>query len=292
MGKDAPDPPDYEGLARQEAEASRRNTQYQTRANRPNQYTPYGSSEWDIDPETGESTQNIALNPDSQAALTSQQRVGRDLSGTGENLTGRVAGDLANPVDYDQFREYGDIGDYDERRQGAEDAAYSRAESRLNPYWEQQTGDLDVQLRSQGLVPGDEAYDRAMGNATRARTDAYSAAQDDSVRQGRQESQLAYGQQMGEAELDSTTRQSQISEELQKRGWTINEINSLISGREVGMPGMPEFRGAGRWETPQLMAAGNNQYSAALDQYNAKQAGFQGMMSGFGSLASGGMSFG
>ena len=289
MGKkDPPDPPDYQALADQQAQSSRENTQFQTRANRPNVTTPYGSSKWTIDDATGQATQDIALDPESQRALSAQQGVAADLSSTGSTLTGRVASDLANPVDYSQFRGYGDIGDYDERRNAAEEAAYGRAASRLDPQWDQRESDIDIKLRNQGLVPGDEAYDRAFANESRARNDAYAIASQDAIAAGRAESQLAFGQQMGEAEFDSTTRQSQIAEELQKRGWTINEINALISGREVGLPSMPDFKTAGRSATQDFMGAGRAGYEGALDQFNSKQAALQGLYGGITDLAGAG----
>ena len=289
MGKkDPPDPPDYQALAAQQAADSAQRTQFQTRANRPNVSTPYGSSRWTLDDTTGQATQDITLNPSAQRALDAQQSVAEDLSGTGSTLTGRVADDLANPVDYSQFRGYGDIGDYDERRNAAEEASYGRAVSRLDPMWDQRTSDIDIKLRNQGLVPGDEAYDRAYANESRARNDAYAIAAQDSIAAGRAESELAFGQQLGEAQFDSTTRQSQIAEELQKRGWTINEINALMSGREVGLPTMPDFKTAGRSATQDFSGAGMRGYQGALDQFNAKQAALQGLYGGITDLAGAG----
>lgn len=285
MGKDAPDPPDYEAVAYQQAQAEKEALAYQNQVNRPTQVTPWGTSKWTIDPETGESTQNVTLDPVDQQALDYQQQTGRDLSRTAANLTGRVAGDLSNPVDYGNFRNYGELDDFDTRRQTAEDAAYGRATSRLDPYWDQKQQEMEVKLMSQGLVPGDEAYDNAMGNLNRAQNDAYALAQADSVAAGRAESDLAFRQELGTAEFDNTTRQSQIAEELQRRGWTINEINALISGRSVGMPEIPEFSSSGRYQAPDLMGAAQAGYQGELDQYNSEQAALSGVFSGIGGVA-------
>lgn len=288
--KKAPKAPDYQAAATAQAEASKETLAYQNNANRPTQTTPWGKSEWDIDPKTGKATQNVSLNADDQASLSSQQRVGRDLSATAETLTDRVSGDLANPVDYSQFREHGELEDYDTRRQSSEDAAYGRSTSRLDPQWEQRRNDTEVKLASQGLVPGDEAYDRAMGNLDRGQNDAYSTAQQDSVAAGRAESAQSYQQQLGTAEYDSNVRNSQVSEELQKRGWSINEINALISGNEVGMPNLPEFSSSGRAETANILGATEKQYQGKLDRYNSGQAGLSGMFSGLGGIAKAGLS--
>ena len=101
MGKKSkPKTPDFEGIAEKQAQANKEATLYQTQANRPTQVTPWGTSQWEIDPETGMSRQDITLDPMDQQALDYQQRVGRDLSGTAATLTDRVRGDLASPVDY------------------------------------------------------------------------------------------------------------------------------------------------------------------------------------------------
>lgn len=284
----APDPPDYAAAAEKTAEASLEATKYQTMANRPNTTTPWGVDTWTTDPTTGASTRNITLDKDQQAALDSQQRMDRMRSSTAEGMMGRVKRELGKPVNFKGFEDYGSLGDPNVRRQKQEDAAYGRATSRLDPYWKDQTEATDIQLRNQGLNPGDEAYDKAMANVTRARTDAYSAAQNDAVTQGRAESDLSYGQDLGTANYSNNLRTQQITEELQKRGWSLNEINALVSGQQIGMPQAPANQPnstAARAQSADYSSAAQQQYQSSLDRFNAEQAGMQGMFSGAGSIA-------
>ena len=49
---------------------------------------------------------------------------------------------------------------------------------------------------------------------------------------------------------------------MQKRGWSLNEINALISGQQVGMPQMPSFNPAAAAEATQYNTAAQNQGQA------------------------------
>lgn len=290
MSGKAPKIPNYAQAAQQTAQASQVATDAQTAANRPNQSTPWGNSTWTRNSD-GTWSQNVSLDPQDQQALDYQQKLGAERSRLAGGMFSRVASEMGSPVDFGQFQEYGQVGDYNARRQANEDAAYSRATSRLDPQWEQQMSDMDVRLRTQGLAPGDEAYDRAMGNMTRARNDAYAIARNDAVTQGREESALAYDQELGQANYQNNLRTQQIQDELTKRGWSLNEINALLSGSEVGMPEMPAFEGATRAQSPDYMQAAQSTYQGQLDRYNAKQAGLQGMFSGLTSLAKSGINY-
>jgi hypothetical protein len=96
--------------------------------------------------------------------------------------------------------------------------------------------------------------------------------------------QQALNQQYGSAM--NTARQQAIAEQAQQRGMSLNELNALLSGQQVNMPSFPSFTAAGRAETPQYLDAAGMQYNAALDAFNAKQAGLGGLMSGAFSLGS------
>ncbi len=103
--------------------------------------------------------------------------------------------------------------------------------------------------------------------------------------QTQQNMDAAYANQM------NTLRQQAIAEQAQRRGMSLNEMNALLSGQQVSMPNMPSFTNAGISQTPQLMNAAQNQYSAAMDAFNIQQQQQAGMMGGLSSLASTAMMF-
>lgn len=98
--------------------------------------------------------------------------------------------------------------------------------------------------------------------------------------------QNQYNQAMQGANYTNQLRQQQISEEMQRRGFSLNEINAIISGQQVGMPSMPGFNSASRANEVNYMGAAQNQYSAALDAANAKNAGWGNLFGGLTSLGS------
>jgi hypothetical protein len=287
MGKSGPSaPPPAQQTAAQQQQFNQDDYRFQTRANNPNVYTPLGRITYSGSPGSTNYRQNITLNDVPALTFGNTQQAGANRSGVAEHISSQLMGQLQDPVDYSNFQDFGQLGDYDQRRQDAEDAAYGRATSRLDPQWDNQMENIDVQLRGQGLVPGDEAYDDAMQNFLRGRTDAYSAAQQDAVRQGREESNLAFNQQRGTADYNNALRTQQINEELQRRGWSINEINALLNGTNVGLPAANNYNPSGGMGRTDLLGGQNLAYQASLDQYNARQQQQQGLFGGITDVAS------
>lgn len=94
----------------------------------------------------------------------------------------------------------------------------------------------------------------------------------------------AFGQGMQKAGLEGTQRQQAITEQLQRQGWSLNMINALLGGNQVGMPQMPGFMGASAGQAPQYLAAANMGYNGEMNQYNSQQMGMQGLMGGAASM--------
>lgn len=84
--------------------------------------------------------------------------------------------------------------------------------------------------------------------------------------------------------FNNTNRQQAIAEANMRRGQVLNELNALLTGQQVSMPSMPSFNTAGRADATGYSAAARDQYSAAMDGFNAQQQQSQGMMSGLFAL--------
>lgn len=354
-GKSTPKAPDYEAAAAKQAESSREVTEQQTWANRPDQYTPWGSTTWENSQQWDPSTQqwlnrwsqNTQLDPLAQEALDSQMRLTRDRSQLGESLTGRMQSEYGTAMDFSGLPEMGgvpqagnltpeqlqrgyqiagpELDPSQKYSQRAEEALYGKWASRAMPAQAEAEKALRARLSNQGLREGDAAYDNElaklrMSNADAQQQAAFSAAtgagaeaqrylgMDAATRaqltgenaalaqfgnqaatgQFGMESQAGaqnFGQQMQSSQYQTQQRQQALAEAMQRRGWTLNEINALMSGQQVGMPSMPSFSQAQRAEGNQALQAAQMTGQAALDAFNAKQAATQGMMSGIGSIA-------
>ncbi len=301
MGKKAPDPPDYAAAAERTAEGNQQMLDQQTRANRPNMYTPWGQQTWTESP-NGQWSSTIQLSPDQQAALDAQMGLTAGRSGIASGMLGRVANEYGQAPDYSQYTGYADTPQgmtldpssryYDE----AGDAVYGQFERRMEPRFEQASAAMDAQLRNQGLRPGDQAYDYQMSQLMQGQDDARLQAMDQATRVAGAEAsrmygmdadaeRLRYGQAMDSAGYQNQLRQAQIAEDMQRRGYSLNEINALLTGQQIGMPQMPGFQRAGYTSGPNYMGAAQAQYQGALDQYSAQQAQLGGLMGGLAGIA-------
>jgi hypothetical protein len=247
MGKKStPTPPDYEAAAERTSAGNIELVDAQTQDNRPNQYTPWGSSEWSED-DQGNWTQNIRLSDQQQQALDDQMGIQAGRSDLAGGMFDRVRDEYGGMMDWSQFGDYAaNLQGGDEARQEAIDNSYNQATSRLDPRWEQTTEQKEASLRNQGLRPGDEAYDDAMANMDRSRNDAYNQAMFSAIGIGGTEGQRNQQMDLQANNYQNQVRQARVAEEMQRRGFTLNEINAILSGQQIGMPSMPGFNTAER----------------------------------------------
>lgn len=296
MSKSTPKAPDYAAAAQEQAQGSKEVTTQQTWANRPNQTTPWGQTSWDaragVDPSTGQPVtqwdQSMTLNPESQRALDAELGLQAGRSELGASLLPRAQDEFGQAMDWGQFDEGGgNVQGGSGYNQQAEDALFNRWSSRALPQQERDTARLETQLANMGLQPGDYAYDDEMRKMRETQGDALQQAQYQATIGAGGEASRMQGQDVVASELASKNRQQQIVEEMTKRGFSLNEINAIISGQQVATPQMPGFNTASRAEGPQSLQAAQMTGQAELDRYNARQAATQGMMSGIGSMAGG-----
>lgn len=170
MGKSAPPPPDYTGAAEAQGKSSQANIAQQTAANRPNQNTPFASSQW-------------VQGPDGQWHQTT-------------GFTGQL-GDAANGLQGQIAQNFGQpMMTGDAARNQAISATYDQMASRLNPQFQQGQSQLDAQLANQGLSPGSAAYRQAESQFARNKNDAFQGAANNAVQQGLQAQNLTFNQNL------------------------------------------------------------------------------------------------
>ncbi|MBT7878114.1 MAG: hypothetical protein HN738_08530 [Gammaproteobacteria bacterium] len=98
MGKSSKTP-DYEGSAKREAAENFRNLEYQTRANRPNMSSPYGTSSW-TELGNGNWSNEVNLSPELQRALDSQLGLQSGRSELAAGMLGNVGRDMQTSDDF------------------------------------------------------------------------------------------------------------------------------------------------------------------------------------------------
>jgi len=262
-----------------------------------------------VDPATGEATtawENVTgLDPRLQGILDKQIAIqdGRsDIAGT---LTGRLGAEFGTPMDWSTLGPMGevptsqftmpeaDVGDPNAWRDRATNAMFEKANSRLNPQFDSRRQQLEIKMRNQGLSPEDEAWQSQVAGLGREEADARDQALWSSIAAGRDESNAMFDQgvrrndqnfdqaltanqsnfdmAMAGSKYANTIRQQQITEQMQKRGFSLNEINALLSGQQVSTPSMPSFSNASAAQPAPIYQAAADQASvnAASSPWNA-----------------------
>jgi len=217
-GGKTPPPPDYVGLANQQAGIDAAAVERQTTANRPTQQSPTGSISWHVDPATGQWTQTEQWNPrtqqlyDASMAQQWQQLSGvqglLNQQGQGLNAPG-TPGYQQHSLNVGQYNPYAlGMGQFNsdvlktlpKYDQASGDAfANKYAESllaRIRPSQATDRSQMETRLRLQGLQPGTEAYNRAYQNLLTSQGDVTSQAQLQGQLAGSQEARDVYGTQL------------------------------------------------------------------------------------------------
>lgn len=98
------------------------------------------------------------------------------------------------------------------------------------------------------------------------------AQQQQAFNQQQQAGAQNFGQQQSSATFENQLRNQQLTEAMQQRGFSLNEINALMSGQQVSTPTFNGYSQAGVAQTPDLLGAAQSQYGASLDASNASNA--------------------
>lgn len=261
------------------------------------QSNPYTDAEGNT---TEQWTQTQGLTPELQDILNKQIAIQGGKTDIAGMMTGRMGSEFGAPMDWRGLNPMGqvptaqytlpepDAGNPYATRQAAEDAVYNQAQSRIAPQQESQRASLETKMRNQGLGPQDAAWKSQMQSMANSHNDQNNQAIWSANQAGLAESGQMYGQQMGRqaqnfqqalganaqnfgqsmqgSQYANQIRQQQITEAMTKRGFSLNEINGLLSGQQVGMPSMPSFSQAGAAQPAPYMQGAAQQ--ASMDAAN------------------------
>ena len=248
-GSSPPPAPDYTAAARETAAGNLKAAQAATAANRVNQYTPYGSLEYQ---QTGKDEFG---NPMWSATQTPTAPLGLASQLSQYN----VLGQYANPFTGGNLPSYGiNPGE-----------TYSDAiMRRLEPQQQMQQKSFDAQMANQGIPVGSEAYNNAARQFQQAQNDQRTSAIVGGMGAGLQANQQQYGQNL-------TTYNNALQNALGiKNLATPNYINPAAQQTTAGAD---------------ILGATNAQYQNQLGAYNAEQARNSQMLGGLMGLGAAGL---
>lgn len=317
MGSKAPappPPPDYAGLANQQAQLS----QQAIDKNRVDQVNPYGTLTWSKDPATGRWTQTESLNPDAAATLKAEQQAQLALANTGQGLLGRATGAVSQPFSLDGKTQipgldipqdptvglpgYKDVsteglqdyGSLDLSQLGAmPDAGFGAVQqvsdammSRLRPDLDRGR-DAEIQrLKAQGITEGTPAWQRAMEVLGRKDTDASmqsllagTQAYGDIFNRGMAVRKQGMNEATTAADFSNDLRGRQLAERMGLADYS-NAIRSALLGENIGkynrsLQASELMRGTARDDRTRQIEEELMMRQMPLNEFNAFMSGAQ-----------------
>lgn len=238
-----------------------------TLANRINQNTPYASLNY-----------TRTLDANGNPIWTANQSLAQPLQTALGNIQGQLAQSTATPFDASQYQAQTGQG-----FTGMEgwDRATQLINQRLQPQIEQSNERLTAQLANQGIVPGTEAYNRAMTLQAQKTNDLMNQAQlAGSQVQNQMQSQSVAQQQANNAALLQNYTQA-----MQQRNMPLQQLGAF---QQATTPGYINPYSQAAVAGPDYLGAYTTSRAAdiaAQNAANAKAANLQSGLFGLGSSA-------
>jgi hypothetical protein len=265
MGKKskAPPAPDFKALAIEQAALDLQANETATKANRVDQTNPFGSLTWAQDPTTGKWTQNTSLDPASQGQLDQMR-----------GLTSSYMGNLdPSKIDLSGAPEMGEAGF------GAVSQVQDQIRQLMQPDLDRRRASQEAAMVAQGVGgnTGGEAWDRTQQQLGRNENDAYLQA----LQPAMQEYGNIYNRQM-------SNRNQWLGEQQYQREQPMSELMAMLRGQQsYTNPDFNPFYHQQGASAADVLGAGQQQYAAQMDAYNAKKSNKSSLLGTIGGIAGG-----
>lgn len=201
-----------------------------------------------------------------QALASGQYGNTAQIAQFGANLQGQQAGNAAQQQAFQQALESGRFGN--EAQQAAFQARMAN----------QQAGN---QASAANFAQGQAA--QQMRNAALGQNQQTALAQ---MQANNAAQNQRYNQMLQAAQFGNTADQQEFQRQLGLYNMPLNQVSALLSGSQVATPQFQGYQGAGVTASP-IFQAGQAQYGAAMDQYNAQQAANNALTGGLFNLGAG-----
>lgn len=255
-------------------------------------------------------TQQQTLNPETKAAWDTYMRNASQATSKYGDILNNYLGNYKQQDPYGDFS-YGDFSseaqdlkaynDPEFEGKAVADALYGSVMDRGRKEQARESDALTTQLRNTGLVPGSEAYNRAMQNLLTSQNDANLLAGQNAVLAGANEGRAKYasyltgqGQQYGQDLTSYGTNRgnalenynTNLNTRLTNRNQPLQELAGMagIAGGQPYTPTYPGFSGATGYNPADLVGAAQAQYGAAQNKANASNSKKGGLLGAGASL--------
>lgn len=214
-----PPPPDPYRTANAQWDFTKRAIDYSSQINSPNQYTPFGSVEFQRDANGVPISQTVSLNPQDQAALDQRRNLTMGLSGAALNQLGQL------PQNQFSLNDVGvkqpGVNDYQDWGNKIAKTYYDQAAGLIRPDIEQGRGRLEQTLSDRGLPMSGDAYQTATGNYERGVGNQLNSIANQSILASGNEMSRLYG-------LQSDQYNTALQSKLLERQQPFNELAQYL----------------------------------------------------------------
>jgi hypothetical protein len=288
----APAPPDYAAAATAQGQANTQSAIASNFLNQVNQSGPYGSLNYSYDQAHGYTlpdgtripsvTATTTLSPDQQHLLDQQTGISTQLNDLASSGISNVGNAVAHPIDMSSLPTlHSDLGN------GADGVALRNQITdammqRLQPSIDRDRSALDTRLANQGITNGSQAYNNDQNVFQQGVNDQRIAA----LLAGDQEQQNQFNRGLAGAQFGNQARNQALQEAEFARTEPLNMLNALRTGNSVNLPQFGNVSGGAGIAAAPIYQATQDQYSAAMQNYQQRVAQQSALMSGIGSLGS------
>lgn len=155
-----PSPPDPYASSQTQLGFNQKAATQQQQTNMINQQTPFGSLNYQADPNApGGYQANLSLTPAQQQLLEQRQGAQSALGGAAQGLAGNVANMYSQPPNIDPS--------------ALTNKMMGWGQQYMQPIFNMQQSNLNAQLQNQGITPGSEAWNNAQNLQSRNVNNAY-----------------------------------------------------------------------------------------------------------------------
>jgi hypothetical protein len=290
----APPPPDYAAAATAQGAANTDSAIATNFLNQANQVGPYGSLTYSYDPSKGytlpsgqiipQTTATTTLTPAQQQLLDQQTGISSQLNTLASQGIGNVSGAVNNPINPANLPALtGSLNPND--GVALRDQITNAMMARMQPQIDRDRAALDTRLANQGITHGSEAYGTDYDTFNKSVADQRIAA----LLAGDQEQQSQFNRGLASAQFGNQARGQALQEAEFFRNEPLNMLNALRTGNQVNLPSFGNVSGGSNIAPAPVYQATTDQYSAAMNAYNAKLQQNSALMGGLASLGGAGL---
>lgn len=273
-GSDPPPAPDYTAAAKATAAGDLEAAKFATRANRVNQYTPWGSQTYQELPGDRWS-QTVNLTPQAQQTLDRQMALSDQYADVAQTGFNRARQTLENPnIDVSNLPELRgiDFTNLPDAPINAGTTAQEAIMKRLQPQIDRQEEALRARLANQGITLGSNAYNTEQAGFETSKNDLLSQAALKGIDLDRAARASAIAEQQANLSTNADIRGRSISEQAALKDRPLNLINALRSGSQVTSPTFNSFAQQQTTKGADILGATGQQFTADTNRFNAIQA--------------------